>query len=192
MARIAILSLALLLAGCITTEVDGSGKPIKRGKSEEIVLDDAGRMVARPTTLKAPHTIIVNGKTPTEREIRLLGVEGLPESDAPVTFAKIQEWMAKYLAAEEQIFIKPALDSDMGRYLIYGLVYVQAYERDADGKPGKMISGGYLCVNQAMLSEGLVRIRNADEIEDPALRERMKKAEAKAKADKKGLWSAKP
>ncbi len=192
MGRIAILGLVLLLAGCITQEVDDSGNPIKRGKSEELVLDDAGRLVMRPTLLKAPHTIIVNGDTPTEREIRLLGVEGLSESDAPVTFAMTQEWMAKYLAAEEQLFIKPALDSNLNAAVIYGLVYVQAYERAEDGTPGRMIAGGYLCVNQAMLSEGLVRIRNIQEIEEPGLRDRMQKAEASAKAAKKGLWAAKP
>ncbi|MBX3474050.1 MAG: thermonuclease family protein [Planctomycetes bacterium] len=192
MARMAILALTLLLAGCITQEVDNSGNPIKRGKSEELVLDSAGRLVARPTLLKAPHTIIVNSNTPTEREVRLLGVEGLPEKQAPRTFAMTQEWMARYLAAEEQLFIKPAIDSDLQRYTIYGIVYVQAYETGADGKPGRMIPGGYLCVNQAMLSEGLVRIRNINEIEDAGLRDRMVKAESRAKAEKVGLWSAKP
>lgn len=192
MGRIAILALFVLMAGCVTVEVDADGNPIKRGKSEELVLDDAGRLIMRPTLLKAPHTIIANGNTPTEREVRLLGVEGMDESDAPITYAMTQEWMANYLAGEEQIFIKPALDSDLNRYTIYGIVYVQAYQRGADGKPGAIIPGGYLCVNQAMLSEGLVKIRNINEIADAGLRDRMQKAEAKAKAEKKGLWAAKP
>lgn len=192
MGRWAIFGLCLVLAGCVTQEVDDAGNPVRRGKSDEIVTDDAGRLIMRPTLLKAPHTIIVNGNSPTEREIRLLGVEGLPQRQAPNTFAMTQEWMANYLAGEEQIFIKPALDSDVRQYVIYGVVYVQAYERLADGKPGRIIPGGYLCVNQAMLGEGLVKIRNIAEIADPGLRDRMQKAEARARAEKKGLWSAKP
>lgn len=190
MARAAIL-LCLLLAGCVTTEVGPDGQPIERGRSDTLVLDTAGRIVARPTLLIAPHTIIINGGTPTEREIRLLGVEGLPKELAPTTFAKTQEWMATYLSREEQIFIRPALDTDLESPVIYGVVYIQAYLRDRTGNLAP-VPDGYLCVNQAMAAEGLVRIREARELEDPGLRDRIVRAEQHAKDRRLGLWGDSP
>ncbi|MCC6466239.1 MAG: thermonuclease family protein [Planctomycetes bacterium] len=184
MRLVLMLPLLLLLAACTTVEVDDEGKPLDRKLSEDLVLDTDGRIVARPTRLIAPHTVIINGGTPTEREIRLLGVEGLPEKEAPATFARCQEWMRKYLAEEQELFVKPALDSDLGAGVIYGIVYVQA----RDEETGQVIAGGYVNANMAMLSEGLVRIRDAKEFQDERLRARMKDVEAEAKREKRGLW----
>lgn len=192
MLKLVALSLAVLLAGCITNEYDKDGNPIKRGPSDELVIDDNGRLVARPTLGVAPHTIIVNGGTPTEREIRLLGVEGLPEGKAPKTFVSCQEYLKKFVVNQGEIFIKPALDADLRGRVIYGLVYIQAYERNADDTPGPIIPGGYLCVNQAMLSQGLVKIRNKLEIQDERERQRLVDAEQSAREKRLGLWSDKP
>ncbi|MBX3460444.1 MAG: thermonuclease family protein [Planctomycetes bacterium] len=185
------LTLLLLctLAGCVTEQVDESGKPIgKAALDKDLVMDKDGRIIGRPTRLVAPHTIIINGGTPTEREIRLLGVLGLPEREAPVTFKKAQEWMHKYLAQEEEIFIKPAMDSDLKARVIYGIVYLYA----RDERTGGVLDNAYVIVNQAMLSQGLVKIREAREIDDEWLRDRMITTEKEAKEKKLGLWSAKP
>jgi hypothetical protein len=187
------LTLALLctLCACVTTEVDDDGRPISRKLDDEIVVDEDGRILARPTRLVAPHTIIINGGTPTEREIRLLGVEGLPEAKAPRAFAECQEWMAKYVAKEDEIFIKPALDSDLKNRVIYGIVYLYARENEDDPK-SPLIPGAYRIMNQALLAKGLVRIRNIEEFPDPAMRERMQKIEDRAKELGVGIWSSKP
>lgn len=177
------------LAGCVTEQLDESGKPIgKAALEKDLVLDKDGRIIGRPTTLVAPHTIVINGNTPTEREVRLLGVVGLPEDEAPTTYKKAQEWMYKYLAQEEEIFIKPAMDSDLNARVIYGIVYL--YARD-EGTGGVM-DNAYVIVNQAMLSQGLVKIRQAREIDDEWLRERMIATEKQAKEKKLGLWSDNP
>ncbi|MCC7508756.1 MAG: hypothetical protein IT464_05245 [Planctomycetes bacterium] len=185
------LLLLCVLAGCVTQNVDKDGNPIEGGTGKlekELVLDKDGRIVGRPTLLIAPHTIIINGGTPTEREIKLLGVEGLPERDAPTTFAKTQEWMRKFLAEEEEIFIKPALNADLKADVIYGIVYLYA----RDEKTGGIRDNAYVIVNMALLSQGLVKIREAREIEDEWLRDRMIAAEKYAKDEKLGLWSNKP
>lgn len=179
--------LSLICAGCVTT--DEKGNPIGRAKLEsDLVVDSYGRIVGRPTRLMPPDKIIINGNKPTEREIRLLGVEGLAERQAPNTYAECQEWMARFLAAEDEIFIKPALDSELSAKVIYGLVFLRAY----DEKTQQPIPNGYVSVNMAMLSKGLVRIRNLNEIEDSRLRESMREAEARAKREKLGLWSKNP
>jgi hypothetical protein len=181
--------IAFLLAGCVTQEVDDKGNPITPNKLEEnLVIDEDGRIIARPTRLIPPDRIEVNSDTPTEREIRLLGVEGLPESEAPTTYAMTQEWMRKYLAEEDEIYIKPALDTDLEDSVIYGIVYLRARDR----KTGEEIANGYVNVNMAMLSQGLVRIRDLKEFQDNDLRKRMAEAEAMARREKLGLWSAKP
>jgi hypothetical protein len=181
--------LALVLAGCVTQEVDESGNPITpRALEDKLVVDDDGRIIARPTHLIPPDRIEINGDTPTEREIRLLGVEGLPESEAPITYAKTQEWMRKYLAEEDEIYIKPALDADLDDSIIYGIVYLRA----VDEKTGRDIPDGYVNVNMAMLSQGLVKIRDLREFQDEDLRDRMAEAEAMAKREKRGLWSSEP
>ena len=181
--------IALLLAGCVSQQVDDKGNPITPAKLEEdLVIDGDGRIIAKPTHLIPPDRIEVNGDTPTEREIRLLGVEGLPESEAPKTYAMIQEWMRKYLAEEDEIYIKPALDTDLKDSVIYGIVYLRARNKDT----GEEIRDGYVNVNMAMLSQGLVKIRDLKEFQDNDLRKRMAEAEAMAKREKLGLWSAKP
>jgi hypothetical protein len=184
-----ILALFCVLAGCVTVEVDDEGREIKpRELEKEMVIDDKGRIVARPTLLIAPHTIIINGNTPTEREIRLLGVEGLPEDQAPVTFARTQQWMAQFLAREQEIFVYPAIDTDLNNRVIYGIVYIYNRERET----GEIIPGRYEIVNQAMLSQGLVKIRNVKEFPDEAMQQRMLKTEEQARRKGLGLWSNQP
>jgi hypothetical protein len=184
-----IIAFTLLLSGCVTETVDERGNPVGKAKlSDELVVDSAGRIIARPTHIYAPDRIVVNGDTPTEREIRLLGVEGLSEDDAPVTYKKSQEWLHNYVAGEDEIYIKPAINADLDDRVIYGIVYLRA--RDADS--GDPIPGGYVNVNMAMLSVGLVKIRDLREFEDEGLRDRMKKAQAMAKREKEGLWSKTP
>ncbi|MBZ0135387.1 MAG: thermonuclease family protein [Planctomycetes bacterium] len=183
-----IIGLCLLLTGCVTQEVDEQGNPIKPpALDKDLVLDEDGRIIARPTRLIPPDRMIVNGDTPTEREIRLSAVEGLPESEAPVTYKKTQEWMAEYLAKQDEIYIRPAFDSNLQNDVIYGMVYLRAVDED-----GRDIPGGYVCVNQAMLSQGLVRIRDLREIRDERLREGLQKAEDLARREKRGLWSSQP
>ena len=183
-----IIGVCLLLAGCVTQQVDSEGNPVKPIELEtELVLDDDGRIIARPTRLMPPDRMIVNGDTPTEREIRLSAVEGLPESEAPVTFQKTQEWMAEYLAKQDEIYIRPSFDSNLENDVIYGMVYLRAVD-----ETGREIPGGYVCVNQAMLSQGLVRIRDLREIRDARLREGMQNAQDLAKREKRGLWSKNP
>ena len=184
-----IIGVCLVLSGCVTQQVDENGNPVEPPKlEEELVLDEEGRIIARPTRLMPPDRLIVNGDTPTEREIRLSAVEGLPEDEAPITYKKTQEWMAEYLAKQDEIYIRPSFDSNLQNDVIYGMVYLRAVDPDT----GKEISGGYVCVNQAMLSQGLVRIRDLREIRDERLREGLQKAQDMAKREKRGLWSKNP
>ena len=63
-----IIGFALLLPGCVSQTVDSEGNPIGKTKlSDELVIDSAGRVIARPTHIYAPDRIVVNGDTPTER-----------------------------------------------------------------------------------------------------------------------------
>jgi hypothetical protein len=105
-----------------------------------------------------------------------------------VTYAKIQEWMANYLSKETEIYVKPALDTDLDDKVIWGIVYLRA----VDPQTGEPIPDGYVNVNMAMLSQGLVQIRDLREFQDESLRDRMAEAEALAKREKRGLWSSKP
>lgn len=183
------LSLCALLSGCVTRTYDSEGNPIGKDNLEtDIVVDDYGRIVAKPTHIYPPDRIVVNGDTPTEREIRLLVVEGAPRHEAPNTFAKSQEWMRKFVAPADEIFIKPSLDAELSDEIIYGIVYLPAL----DSKTGRPIPGGYVNVNMAMLSQGLVRIRDLREVDDEGLKKRMKEAESIAKRNKDGLWSSDP
>lgn len=184
-----IIITVFLLAGCVTQTVDDQGNPIKAVElDKDLVIDDSGRVIAHPTFIYPPDRFIVNGDTPTEREIRLLGVEGLPKEEAPNTYAEAQEWMAKYLAAEDEVYIKPSLDSDLSNDIIYGMVYLRARDPDT----GKEVDGGYVNLNMALLSKGLVKIRNIREFEGQDLRDRMTAAENMAKREKIGLWSKAP
>jgi hypothetical protein len=188
MSRLWII-IALLLAGCVSQQVDEAGNPIKPMELErDLVIDEDGRIIARPTRLMPPDRMIVNGDTPTEREIRLLGVEGVPEKEAPVTHLKAQEWMAEYLAKQDEIYIRPSFDSDLRSRVIYGIVYLRAI----DEATGREVPGGYVNVNQAMLSQGLVRIRDLREIRDERMREGLQKAEDLARREKRGIWSKNP
>jgi hypothetical protein len=189
MRTLCLFALILTLTGCVTEQLDERGNPVKPAELEDkLVIDDDGRIIARPTYLIPPDRIEVNGGTPTEREIRLLGVEGKPEDEAPVTYAKIQEWMANYLSKESENYIKPALDTDLDDRVIWGIVYLRA----VDPETGEDIPDGYVNVNMAMLSQGLVQIRDLREFQDEDLRDRMAEAEAVAKREKRGLWSSKP
>jgi hypothetical protein len=187
--RVLCLLLAMLTAGCITQTLDAEGRPITPSTREsQLVVDSYGRIVARPTLMVPPHTIVVNGGTPTEREIRLLGVEGFPRSEAPETFNEASWYMRRWIAEETEIFIKPALDSDLRNRVIYGIVYVAAKHPGTD----KVVPGGYVTINEAMLDRGLVKVRDLREIDEPGLRERMKNAEDRARREKRGLWSERP
>ena len=66
------------------------------------------------------------------KEIILLGVEGVSKQEAPTTYAKCEEYYAKFIAPEAQreIYVRPALNADLSARTIYGLVYIQAF-RDA-------------------------------------------------------------
>lgn len=186
--KIAFLIVALCLAGCVTQQYDADGNVIGPASLEkDLVVDPDGRIIARPTHLIPPDRMIVNGDTPTEREIRLLGVEGLSKSEAPVTYAMCQEWMARFIAEEDEIYIKPSLNSELSQKVIYGIVYLRALDAE-----GKEVPGGYVNVNMAMLSQGLVRTRDLREIQDEGLRARMQAAEDQARREGLGLWSDKP
>ncbi len=185
--RIILLSMfaLLLLAGCGMTQPEDKGT-IGDGLGTNLVVDKDGRIIGHPTHLEAPGIFIINGGKPTEREIRLLGVEGLSEEEAPITFAKTKEWLYNYVRNEQEIFIKPGIGTDLADHVIYGLIYLSAVNKET----GKR--GGYVCVNNAMLWHGLVRIRDLNEIEDVDIREGLKKAQDHAKREKLGLWSNKP
>ncbi len=117
---------ALLMVGCVTYEVNEKGERLKTEDDQDLtklVFDSNGRFLAVATRLIPPHTLIVNGGKPTEREIRLLGVEGLPERAAPNTYACCQEWMAKFLSRGETLYIKPQEGADTEQRVIYGEVY---------------------------------------------------------------------
>ena len=193
MLRPVVLALAVVLAGCVTVEVDEKGNPINRGPTSEIVTDNAGRLIVRPTRIIPPHTIIVNGGTPTEKEIILLGVEGVSKQEAPTTYAKCEEYYAKFIAPEAQreIYVRPALNADLSARTIYGLVYIQAF-RDVGDRKVELIPDAYLCINQSMVSEGLLRMRDPREIPDERLRDSMVELEKEAKRKKLGLWSNDP
>lgn len=182
------LLLAGLSAGCVTYEVDAHGNPIEKkdGLAKELVFDSNGRFLGVATRLSPPHTIIINGGKPTEREIRLLGVEGKSAAEAPNTYRRCQEWMAEFLSHGETLYIRPQPGTDTGQYVIYGEVYL-----DAAGPDGKPVDG-YVMVNMAMLSMGLVKLRDAREFTSPALQERMREVEDKARREKLGLWSPSP
>jgi hypothetical protein len=122
----------------------------------------------------------------TEREIRLLGVEGLTETQAPKTTEEIRQWMYKYVREEQEIFIEPGIGTDLSDPVIYGLIYLPARDPETDEQLG------YVIVNVAMLSKGLVRIRNIDEVENKSIREQMLEAESHAKRQKLGIWSKNP
>jgi hypothetical protein len=177
-----------VLSGCVTREYDREGRLIERDLETELVRDSHGRIIGKPTMLVPPHTIVINGGKPTEREIRLLGVEGLPEREAPVTYAMTQEWMATYIGEEDQIFVRPGLGMNVRERVIYGVVYLYAY----DERTGGVMPDGYVIVNLAMLSQGLVKIRDIREIDQAWLRERMLQAEEHARRNKLGLWSDRP
>lgn len=186
---IMLLHVALSMTACVTEHLDESGNPIEENQlSDELVMDDDGRLIGRPTRCIPTDRLIINGDTPTEREIRLLGVEGVPESEAPNTYAECQEWMAKFLAPAQEVFVKPALDTNLNDRVIYGIVYIQASDPDT----GKLIKDGYVIVNMALLDRGLVRIRDAREIQDERLREAMIERERVAKREKRGLWGKNP
>lgn len=179
---------ALLVTGCVSYEVDDKGNPINRkdGLAKDLVFDSRGRFLGVASRLIPPHTIIINGGKPTEREIRLLGVEGKPESEAPITYRRCQEWMAEYLSRGETLYIKPQRGADTNERVIYGEVYL-----DAQGPDGKPVDG-YVMVNMAMLSLGLVKLRDAREFSTPELQETMREVETRARREKLGLWSDKP
>jgi len=188
MVRLFMLGLALLLAGCVTEVYDSEGRRMGPDALEKsLVMDDDGRIIARPTRLIAPHTIIINGGTPTEREIRLLGVEGQTRRQAPNTYARAQQWMRRFVAEEDEIFIRPAIGTNPENRVIYGDVYLYAREPGGD-----IVPGGYVSVNEAMLSQGLVKIRDIREFEVGHTRTRMQNAEDRARREREGLWSDNP
>jgi hypothetical protein len=193
MLRLVALAFAVLVAGCVTIETDEKGNPINRGPTDEIVTDNAGRLIVRPTRIIPPTTIMVNEGTPTEKEIILLGVEGVDKAKAPITFAKVQEYFDTWVAPEAQreIYVKPGLGANLNGRTIHGLVYVQAF-RDAGDRKVEIIPDAYLCINQAMVSEGLLRMRDPREIPDERLRASMVELEKEAKRKKLGLWSNDP
>jgi endonuclease YncB( thermonuclease family) len=183
-----VLALLLLFSGCVTEVYDSEGRPMGRASLDrELVVDDSGRIIGRPTTLRPLTTIIINGNTPTEREIRLLGVEGPREREAPNTYAKCRQWLQAFVANENEIFIRPAVGTNLNNYVIYGSVYLYAR-----GPDGGIMPGGYVSIIEAMLSNGFVRIRDIREFEEGAVRERMRNAEALARREREGLWSNNP
>ena len=50
----------------------------------------------------------------------------------------------------------------------------------------------YVLVNMAMLSLGLVKIRDIQEFSNSALQKRMREVEDEARREKRGLWSETP
>lgn len=182
---------ALLMVGCVTYEVNEKGERLKTEDDQDLtklVFDSNGRFLAVATRLIPPHTLIVNGGKPTEREIRLLGVEGLPERAAPNTYARCQEWMAKFLSRGETLYIKLQEGADTEQRVIYGEVYMEA----VDPKTGEPLVDQYVMVNMAMLSQGLVKLRDVREFGNPQIQRRMREVEDEARREKKGLWSDKP
>ena len=185
-----LLPIALFLVfitGCKTEEVGPDGNPSK-GLDKDLVFDDNGRFLAIATRLVPPHTLIVNGDKPTEREVKLLGVEGLPESKAPNTYRLAQEWMYKFMTHGEQLYIKPGVGTDKDQYSLFGEIYMEA----VDPKTNQPLTDKYVMVNMAMLSLGLVKIRDVREFTNPAIQDKMKQVEDEARREKRGLWSERP
>jgi endonuclease YncB( thermonuclease family) len=185
--RIGLLLVCLLmLTGCVTEVYDAEGRRVGRDAlARELVVDDSGRIIGRPSRLVPPHTLIINGGTPTEREIRLLGVEGKSHAEAPVTFERARQWMNRYLRDLDEVYIRPAVDTNYRDYVIYGDVYISA--KDAHGGAVR----GYVSINEAMLYHGFVQLREIREFE-PEVRERMQNAEDRARREREGLWSSNP
>jgi hypothetical protein len=174
----------LLLTGCVTEVYDAEGHRIGRDAlDKDLVIDEAGRIIGRPTRLIPPHTIIINGGTPTEREIRLLGAEGKPYAEAPNTFERTRQWMNRYLRDVDEVYVRPAVDTDFKDYVIYGDVYISAVD------PNRR--RGYVSINELMLYHGFVRLRDIREF-DVETRPRMQNAEDEARRERKGLWAPNP
>jgi endonuclease YncB( thermonuclease family) len=186
-----LISLCLFLVfftGCKTEELDPkTGAPYK-GLDKDLVFDDDGRFLAIATRLIPPHTLIVNGDKPTEREVRLLGVEGLSESKAPNTYKAAQEWMYKFLTHGETLYIKPGVGTDKDQKMLFGEVYMEA----VDPVTNEPLPNKYVMVNMAMLSQGLVKIRDVREFTNPLIQDKMKQVEDEARREKRGLWSDRP
>ena len=182
-----ILLVLVFITGCKTEELGPDGAPSK-GLDKDLVFDDDGRFLAIATRLIPPHTLIVNGNKPTERVVKLLGVEGLPESKAPNTYKLAQEWMYKFMTHGEQLYIKPGVGTDKDQYSLFGEVYMEA----VDPKTNQPLTDKYVMVNMAMLSLGLVKIRDVREFTNPAIQDKMKQVEDEARREKRGLWSDRP
>ncbi len=188
---LAVTAAALFAPGCVTYEVNDKGERIEKKNEEDLdklVFDANGRFLAVATRLSPPTTVVVNGGKPTEREIRLLGVEGLPENKAPNTYARCQEWMAKFMSHGETLYIRPQTGASTEQRVIYGEIYMEA----VDGKTGEALVDRYVLVNMAMLSLGLVKIRDIQEFSNSALQKRMREVEDEARREKRGLWSETP
>jgi len=181
--------LAIVVCACVTTEIGPDGNPITRDPPEtELVIDEHSRIIAKPSRITPPDTIIVNEGTPTERTIKLLGLEGVPKEDAPRTFETCAWWLKEFVAPAMTIYIRFPGGTDLDQNVIYGEVLLDA----VDEETGRPIPDGYVSVNQAMLSWGLVRIANPEAIKDEDMLRRMRNAEAIAKREKRGLWSNDP
>ncbi len=61
-----------------------------------------------------------------------------------------------------------------------------------DPKTGEPLVDQYVMVNMAMLSQGLVKLRDVREFGNPQIQRRMREVEDEARREKKGLWSDKP
>ncbi|MDC1143054.1 thermonuclease family protein [Planctomycetota bacterium] len=186
--KILYLFALVFIAGCTGPQSGDDKGTIGDGLGEDLVTDNVGRIIGHPTHLEAPDKFIINGGTPTEREIRLLGVEGLSEEEAPKTTEKIRQWMYTWVRDEQEIFIAPGIGTHLSDHVIYGIIYLQAKNPET----GDPMADGYVVVNVAMLHQGLVKIRDINEIENENIRKQMLNAEAHAKRQKLGLWSKNP
>ena len=180
-----LLAALLVCSACTTILLDDEGRELKVGYdalAKELVFDGDHRLIGKLGHLKPPDRFFINLDKPTEREIRLLGVEGLPEDEAPNTWDACRKWMAEHIAPIQEVFVQAPAGTDFTAYVIYGVIYA----------PASGDQGGYVILNEVMLDRGFVKIRDLREIADPAMRKRMLARENAARREKRGLWALNP
>jgi micrococcal nuclease len=156
-------------------------KPVVTPTPSKDVVPTYKTLPPRTKSITVQH--VYDGDTLTlsdKKRVRLLGID-CPELKAKQAFAEEAKEYTKSLCARQEIWLLTDGEDSYGRLL--GHVFVQRRGGGAGG-------GGFLCVNEGLVQQGLAYVYSPTKTERSFNWEKLLHLQREARTNKRGVWKS--
>ena len=176
-----VLALIPAASGCVSTPSEEATTSIAVGgvyQDEEagLATTERGDFMVTLSYIASPTEVRLNPRYP--RTMRFVGVEAPDLKRDPETYKRALDAVQDHAGRYQLLFVRPQVGTNPRAEIIWGRILIPLNEQ----------SEQFRDLTMAMLEEGLLRISDEREFQDPKVVELMRAAEKKAKDARRGVW----